>query len=55
MTPQISALDKQTAHDPTAGADWFVYAKFLQQIGAPPRFVLTAYLESEKLLGDQAQ
>jgi tetratricopeptide (TPR) repeat protein len=49
------ALDKDSGNDPTAGADWFIYAKFLQEIGAPPRFVLTAYLESERLLGDKAQ
>ena len=48
------ALDKDST-DPTAGADWFTYAKFLQENGAPPRLVLTAYLESEKLLGDKAE
>jgi tetratricopeptide (TPR) repeat protein len=48
-------LDRQSGNDPTTGADWFVFARFLQQINAPPRFILAAYLESEKLLGDKAE
>ncbi len=48
-------LDSRHKDDPTAGADWFLFAKFLKAINAPPRFVLTAYLESERLLGDKAE